>query len=304
MPVFSAPLAMDVESAASYQTALQWWRWPAGDADAARFFEGLSWYLQGRTVERQFDLAHGRPGHSVVTARLFGGAVPWVFSFLTVDRGAADGWLLRQDGATPVWSRDLPATLPIAAAREAIAFSTVEQLIGWPSLQGALHVLAERAGKEPVSRGRAVELLSDATGQDLSDALTFRSIDYSIAAVTTQAAMAPCPPAGCIRTLVEVHRRGDLARSAEALEVRVTFLDEQVAATAWDGSTESERFEFASSSPASVVEIDPRRVLRMDTDPLNNRVVVSARQTPSTGKWLSAWAVWLQDASLAYSFLF
>ncbi|MFM8533103.1 MAG: hypothetical protein ACKOEC_05860, partial [Acidimicrobiia bacterium] len=89
-PWLSAPLSMDVESAVAYRTALRWWKWPAGDASAAQFFQGLSWYLQGRTIERQFDLAHGRPGHSVVGARFFGGHVPWTFPFLPVDRFAAD----------------------------------------------------------------------------------------------------------------------------------------------------------------------------------------------------------------------
>jgi hypothetical protein len=277
---WSAPLTMDVEAAAVHDVGMRWWRWPPDDASSEQFFSALSWYLQGRVIEPLNDLWHSRSGHSAAGMRVFGGDVPWAFPMLHLDRFTA------------------ARSLAPDAARGALAFATVERYIGWPALQGSLRVLAERAAQAPVSRAEAITILSDAAGQDLTWLLPMFerqfAYDYSVGDVAVEPG----------RTRVIVHRRGATFVARQGVEVRVTFEDGQQASARWDGRADSHTVEFQSASAPAIVEIDPHRILQLDAKPLNNRVSIGPRRATPITKWAASWAVWLQDATLTYSFLF
>ncbi len=327
LPWRSAPAAMDIESQVAYGIALQWWSHLAGAQDIVPMAESLSWYLQSRVVERLFNARYFAPGHSTDAVRFFGGNVAWTFPSLRFNRWTAglgrDGFLRRnaRPDAWPAAGRRLPSGLNLLAVRGALGFGSLERYLGWPVLQGALHVLAARIADGRMTRHDAVETISAAAGQDLSwffDAVFDPTLhfDYAVDAFATAPASAPCPSGTCYRTDVTVARRGNgeftgasrepegQYEAGEGLGLQVTFADGQVLTTRWDGRSAHRTFEFESPASATSVRLDPEGTLLLDANPLDHGRNTSAQTNVPIGKWVARWMVWLQDAMLAYAMLF
>jgi hypothetical protein len=84
LPWRTSDSLMEVEAQVAFAIAMLYWPERAGDdVSIAR---GLSWYLQGRVVERLFNIAYARPGHSSDGLRFFGGYVPWGLPALRLSR--------------------------------------------------------------------------------------------------------------------------------------------------------------------------------------------------------------------------
>lgn len=322
LPWRSAPATMDIESQVAYGLAHYWW--PAWSNDQATRIaaNGVAWYLQSRIVERLYDFTYFNPGHDADALRFFGGVIPWEFPLLRMRRdtaGLGRPEFLRGQGARG-WQqpgRRLPTSLEHQSIRMALAFGSLERLVGWPALQGALAASAREARANAMSAERLVAILGEATGRDVAWLFELArnpvaSVDYAIGSF----AFGPCPAAACILTRVTVNRLGDgifsgSSRppdggydSGDAVVVRVAFVDGQQAEARWDGRRTTKVFEFESPAAPSGAQLDPDRMMLLDVNAINhNRLAVPATNVP-IGKWVARWLVWVQDAALSYASLF
>ena len=288
------PASMDVESAIAFELARAWLP-PAGD-DAAAIRDGAAWYLQSRSVETLFDYTHFLPGHSADRQLLFGGLWVEAFAWLPVDRWTAGVGRGRYDDDD--------------RTRGAAAFATLERYLTWPVLQGALAAWAQ---SDVATRADITSLIGNAVAQDLGwfFAVAFdrtRRIDYAVTAMTS-AADPQCAPSPCYRTRVSAANLGTTAfsgssrapsgpyKGGDAVEIVVGFADGSEAAARWDGREQAREFEFVSAAPARFAAVDPRRVIVIDDNHLNNRLDAD-RGGPVPMRWMARWLIWLQDAAL------
>ena len=321
----SAPETMDLESQTAFGIARLWWPGLRKHADNAPIADGLAWYLQSRIVDRLFDFSFLVPGHSAMGDRYFGGAWPWAFRILPLGRWS--GGLGREEYLRSRSSRSfshaparrLPPELTPSGLRGAHAFATLEQLVGWPTLQGALRVTAGAANGE-MTRQEFQQRIASATGREL--AWFFRAafddsvgFDYAVQELTTGES-APCGAGPCFRTRVAVARLGSgqftgrsepssgSFESGDGMELRVSFADGQQATARWDGRAAARTFEFDSASAAVAAAVDPERILLLDENVLNNTIRTDVRPNVAIAKWVAYWLVWLEGAALGYSGLF
>jgi len=327
LPGWSAPATMDIESAVAYALARTWWPDSQPGGATATVVNGAAWYLQSLVVERLFDLRYLSPGHSADGVRYFGGAVPWAIPSLTLGRstvGLGRAEFLRSSSVSARWpasARRLPASVDHDAVRGALAFGTLERYLTWPVLQGALHAWARRAAEGPMSRSEIAATMSAAAGQDLSWFFTsvFDTPDrfnYALESFSTGPASEPCANGPCYRTRAHAVRLGEAQfagasrpaseafESGDAMTIRVRFADGQDATARWDGRQATRTFEFDSRSPAVSARLDPDRTLLLDENYLDDHRGMDEPTNVPVEKWVARWAVWLQDAMLAYSSLF
>jgi hypothetical protein len=321
LPQWSTPRAMEVESQVAFGIARLWWPGFEADLDSRRLADGLSWYIQSRTIERWYAVSSPVPDYSDDSARFFGGAWPWPFRILPLDRwtaglGRAEFLRAANGGSWPTPGRRPPHGFDPLTPRIALAIGTIERLVGWPSLQGALRVLASAAAIDTLTVEEAVGILSAAVGQDLAWLITpaldpAQSFDYRLESLST--APGVCADRTCYTTRVVAARRGTAAfsgtrnqragdyQAGDALELRVTFADRQSVSVRWDGRDPSRTFEFESPVPAVAAHLDPDRVLLLDASYLDNVQTLEGTTNVSLLKWAARWMVWLQDAALTYS---
>lgn len=306
-PWRSDAATMDVESAVAYDVARRWWPGVGADSDAAPLLEGVAWYLQSRVVEALFDRTFFVEGHHADHVHFFGGTWPWAFRGLPLSRwtGGLDriGYLQAQPGGT--------------RARGGLAFGTLERVLTWPVLQGALRAWVQESEMSPLSRADVERVISDAAGQDLSwffapafDA--HQTFDFAVTQASTES-RPDCGGAPCFVTRVTAERLGTAQftgsarapagpyESGRSLQLRVTFADQQRITAWWDGRSSAKTWEFESAAPTVAVVLDPDRTLLLDENFLNNAVKLPGTTNVPVAKWVARWLVWLQDATLTYT---
>jgi hypothetical protein len=327
VPWWSAPSAMEIEAAVAHGVARAYW--PAEGASEGRLpvADALAWYLQSRIVDRVFNVRYFADAYNTESLRLFGGSVPWTFPTLRLSRwngGLARDVFLRAGAAdigasSRVQGRRLPLGVSPATVRGALAFASLERYLGWPTLQGALRVLAQQYRDQLLTQAVVAHAIGAAVGRDLEwfFAVAFdesRRLDYGLRSFVTEPA-SPCAAPECHRTEVVVVRRGTAAftgtsrtlvepyEAGEGIVLDVAFEDGQVVTATWDGRAEEKRVAIDSPAPARVARLDPKGVLLLDVNTLDHLRRTSADTNVPVTKWLARWAVWLQNAMLTYTML-
>jgi hypothetical protein len=271
----SSPMTMDLEAATAFALARQWWpQQPSTLAD------GVSRYLQGRVVARSFDLSFGRAGAGVDKLALFGGTYTVPFSQLRFDGPAAG--LDRLEISNPI-------------DKVALAFASLERLVGQPRFIGALHALV---AQRPDTDARFITGLNESLGQDVSGlfdaAASPVAMNYAIANVTTE----PCMPAPCTRLRVDLAHQGPVFAG---VEVRAEFADGQIVSTTWNGREAAHEVVFEGPSEPVRVSLDPDAHNLLDDNLADQSMHPDGRTNVAMPKWIGRWLVWLQNAMLAYS---
>ena len=150
--------AMSVEMHVAYEIARQWFG--RTDSDAVN---GIAWYLQSRVVERLYDYAYHQPGHSGEVVWLFGRTVPVGLPSLRLSRSTKV--LGRFDELQwPDTYPGLPSSVDRTVLRGSMALASLERLVGWPSLQGALFEARRQSASRALSLDELGQILSDAMG--------------------------------------------------------------------------------------------------------------------------------------------
>ncbi len=98
-----------------------------------------------------------------------------------------------------------------------------------------------------------------------------------------------------------IERRGD-AVFAGSLPIETRFADGTTLRDSWDARQAQVTIDYVSASPAIAAAIDPEIILILDQDRSNN--IFTTQPLPWNRlalKLACDWAIWLQNAMLAYS---
>ncbi len=104
---------------------------------------------------------------------------------------------------------------------------------------------------------------------------------------------------GWYRTTVVVRR---LEAGIFPVDVMVTFANGEQARETWDGRARWQRFTFDRPVKAVSAQVDPERVLLLDTNYTNNSRAIEPATEQAAAKWSLRWMVWLQDLMMTYAF--
>ena len=87
------------------------------------------------------------------------------------------------------------------------------------------------------------------------------------------------------------------------VDVMVTFENGEQARVKWDGRPRWQQFTFDRPSKAVSAQVDPERVLVLDTYVTNNSQTLAPAGDAAASKWSLRWMVWLQDLLMTGAFL-
>jgi hypothetical protein len=278
-PFWQGRGAMFVERQLAQRAVRSFWPEHIDDAKAAAILDGFAGYLQTRAIERLFDQAFLRPGHSYDTLPYFGGHVIWSFPPLRLSRHA-------------VATRD----------RYAAVFASLERWIGTPTLQGAMFQIAQLP-QDRLTADVIVTTISNAAGQDLSwlFAAAETEISYGVTALTPTSVTVTRKGAGMF-TGRSAERAGDF-ESGDAVRLNVVFGSGETTTVRWDGRDQSRTFQFQAPSPVTAAFLDPEGIITLDQNRLDNSIVPARPTNVPVRKWVARWMVWLQHTMLSYGML-
>jgi hypothetical protein len=264
--------------------------------------EGLTTYATARAM------AEAYPGRFVAGAQYFGGLVSWPYEdvrwSLDVDGLRSNSYRLTTGWNTPqtaTW-RFWPATAGgTSYSRTALWLATLEQHIGWPTLQRVLAAHFSRGMFRHPTPEEFFATASEVSGQDLAwffDAVqrSDATFDYAVGPVIS------APREGTdrrIRTTVVVRR---LAEGIFPVTVRMRFADGTMTDERWHGADRWRTFDYERESKLVAVEIDPERVLALDVNRVNNSWSATPHGERAADRWALRWMGWLQHVLVTYAF--
>jgi hypothetical protein len=261
--------------------------------------EGLNTFSTARVIEQAYE-----PNY--YAQRYFGGFVPWVFRDLPLTRGVDGdrmagyrGAAARDAQATPTYRYWPPTGGAITYNKTALWLHTLEQHLGWPTLQRVMSTYFQRYAFKHPTPADFFAVANEVSGQDLTwffDQVYRGSqvFDYGVDAFTSKEMSDRA-----FHTVVTARRYGD---GVFPVDVKVTYQDGQEQTWTWDGRDRWKMFEADRPSRAVSVEVDPRRVLVLDVNRTNNSAAIDPAGPKAARKWSLAWLVWLQDQLLTYGF--
>jgi hypothetical protein len=280
--------------------------------------EGLNTFSTARVMDAAL-------GTNFYSKRYFGTFVPWVFRDLRLTRDI-DG--NRLGAFRPVAENDVQSTATwrywpgsasaITYNKTSLWLHTLERMIGWETLQRAMSTYFSRWAFRHPRPEDFFAVINEVSGQDLTwffDQVhrssnvfdygvdTFRSVPDTgrghFGEGRDRAFSAASGAAGSYRTTVVVRRYGE---GEFPVDVRVQFENGEDVRWRWDGRDRWKLFEIDKPSRASLVQVDPERVLLLDLNYTNNSATLEPRVAPAARKWSLAWMIWLQDHLLTYGF--
>jgi hypothetical protein len=261
--------------------------------------EGLNTFSTARVIEQAYE-----PNY--FTQRYFGGFVPWVFRDLRLTRGVDGDRMagyrsaaVRDTQATPSYRYWPPTGGAITYNKTALWLHTLENHLGWPTLQRVMAAYFQRNAFKHPKPADFFAVANEVSGQDLTwffDQVYRGSqvFDYGVDAFTSKEM-----GDRAFHTIVTARRYGD---GVFPVDVKVTYKDGQEQTWTWDGRDRWKMFEADRPSPAVSVEVDPRRVLLLDVNRTNNSAALEPAGPAAARKWSLVWLVWLQDQLLTYGF--
>lgn len=278
-PWWASPLSMEVESQVAFELA----RRRLSPIASGALVDGLAWHLQSRVVEELFDYAAHQPGHHAEELRLFGGCVRWGIPLLVLPRDARD---------------DRP---PMAIGRAADAVATLEGVVGWPALAGALRVIASDQ-RPTLNRDAVKAVMESALGVPLDWFIEALDPDFTVNYSLRSVAIRPeqCDGVPCFETAVTVARQGP---ALLAVPIAIEFGAERRSTITWSGAEGEKVFTFRSGLAPTAVTLDPERRMRLDSNRLDQRWVAGPASPARPVKMLASWMIWLQNAVLTYDVL-
>jgi hypothetical protein len=280
--------------------------------------EGLNTFAAARALDRFF-----RPH---LSKRYFGDFLPWTFGDFRLTR-ETDGNRLagyREAAygdvqALPSW-RYWPATSGATTYNKAALWlNTLERMLGWETLQRILSTYFTRYQFRHPGPREFFDVATEVSGRDLSWFFdrVYRSsaaFDYGIDLFTSER--------GVVRGFMDAGGRRSFAESAAAgagfhtmvvarryeegvfpVDVRVVFENGEEVRWRWEGTERWKLFEVHKPVRAAYAQVDPERVLLLDTNYTNNSAKLeTGAATRAALKWSLTWLVWMQDQLLTYGF--
>lgn len=253
--------------------------------------------------------------------RFFGDFLPWQFRDIPLKRATDTNWMnsYRRMGdrdalATPTFQL-WPATHQAQSYHKtALMLHTLERTHTWEVMQKVLSTYFTRWQFKHPQPDDFFAVVEEVTG--LPHAWFFDQVyrssnkfDYSIerldSATIASRGLADDltfedqKTAGTYRTTVVARR---LEAGVFPVDVLVTFSNGEQARESWDGRSRWRAFTFDRPVKAVSAQVDPERVLLLDTNYTNNSKVMEPATEAAATKWSLRWMVWLQDLLMTYAF--
>lgn len=280
--------------------------------------EGLNEYSDAHVQDLAFQPRY-------FTQRFFGGFVPWLYRDITLKRATDLNWMNTYRRAA---DRDAIAT-PTAALwpgtnqaqtyhKTALMLHTLERMHTWEVMQRVFSVYFARWKFQHPRPEDFFAVLNEVTGKDhawfidqvyrssntfdyaierfVSEPITARGLMESDSGLTFQEPKSE----GQYRTTVVVRRLG---AGQFPVDVLVTFDDGGQARERWDGAARWTVFTFDRPHKAVSAQVDPERVLLLDTNYTNNSKTLEPKADVAATKWSLRWMVWLQDLFMTWAFV-
>jgi aminopeptidase N len=143
------------------------------------------------------------------------------------------------------------------------------------------------------------QVVSEVSGQDLTWFFdqVYRSsntFDYGV-----QDLISERRDGGTYRTTVVARRYGE---ATFPVDVVTTFAGGHQITERWNGADRRTIYVYDRAERVVSAQVDPRRVLLLDTAYTNNSRTLEPRGGEASLGWAARWMVWLQDLMVTYAF--
>jgi hypothetical protein len=288
------------EMTVAHETGHQWWYGivASNEFEHAWIDEGINTYATARVLAEAFP-------DNRWELRYFGGLVPWSFPeipYTRIDNDRMAGYRDNAEAdvpATPTF-RYWPSTASITSYNKtALWLHTLENHLGSPVMQKILSTFFERWKFRHPRPDDFFQIVNEVSGQDLTwffDQVYRGSntFDYGVQDLVSERR-----DDGTFRTTVIARRYGE---ATFPVDVVTTFADGHRITEKWTGLDRRAIYVYDRQSRAAHVQIDPNRVLLLDTAYTNNSRTLDPRSGEASRGWAARWMVWLQDLMLTYAF--
>jgi hypothetical protein len=310
----------DPEYVVIHETGHQWWQGMVANNEVLHAWldEGINEYADSRVQSIAFQ-----PNYLV--QRFFGGFIPWQYRDIALQRATDTNYMNtfrrhadRDALATPTYLLWPGTHQSLSYHKAALMLHTLERFHSWEVMQRVLATFFTRWKFRHPAPDDFFAVLDEVTGQDhktfIEQAYSNSHVfDYAIERLDSGniawrgLGEAPSGPAYEQQTLDKLYRTVVVARRIGSgqfpVDVLVTFADGHQERERWDGLARWQTFTFDRPARAVSAQVDPERVLLLDTNFTNNsRTLEPARDRAAT-KWSLRWMVWLQDLLMTCAFL-
>ena len=279
--------------------------------------EGLNEYTDSRVQDVAFQ-----PNYLV--ERFFGGFIPWQYrdiplkrtdtNYISTYRRNPD----RDSISVPTASLWPGTHQNMSYHKTALMLHTLERIYTWEVMQRVLSVYFAKWKFGHPQPEDFFAVLDQVTGKDHGWFVdqVYRSsntFDYSVDQLTSDPTASrgimespdglkfqETKADGQFHTVVVVRRLGG---GQFPVDVLVTFSNGEQAREKWDGTGRWGLFTFDRPFKAVSAQIDPERILLLDTNYANNSRTTEPRSAQAATKWTLRWMVWLQDLFMSSAFL-
>jgi aminopeptidase N len=201
--------------------------------------------------------------------------------------------------STPSYQYWPGTSVAITYDKSALWLHTLERYLGWPVMQRILATYYERWKFRHPRPDDFFRIASEVSGKDLAwffDEVhrSSHTFDYGVQDVVTHSL-----DGGRHRTTVVVRRFGE---ATFPVDVVTTFDDGERITERWDGAERRTSYVYEKPARATLVQVDPQRVLLLDVNYTNNTRLARSRSGEASLKWAATWMTWLQDLMLTYAF--
>lgn len=328
----------DPEYVVIHETGHQWWQGMVANNEILHAWldEGINEYADSRLQSIAFQ-----PNYLV--QRFFGDYIPWQYRDIPLKRATDTNWMntfrraeTRDSLATPTYMLWPGTHQALSYHKAALMLHTLERFHSWEVMQRVLKTFFEQWRFKHPTPDDFFAILNDVTRQDhkpFLEQVYHRSdtFDYAIERIASEhiawrglndsAASAKASTSanatadrtarhGLVyeeQTLDKLYRTTVVARRLGTgqfpVDVLVTFTDGHQERERWDGQARWQTFSFDRPARAVSAQVDPERVLLLDTNFTNNSRALEPAADRAATKWSLRWMVWLQDLLMTCAFL-
>lgn len=306
----------DPEYVVLHEAGHQFWYGLVANNETERGWldEGLNEYSDSRVQAEALQ-----PNYLV--QRFFGDFIPWQFRDIPLKRATDTNWMntYRRMGDRDALSTPTYALWPgthqaQSYHKTALVLHTLERKHTWEVMQKVLSTFFTRWQFRHPQPDDFFAVVAEVTGQPQAWFFdqVYRSsnkFDYAVDSFESKTpssrglgddlTFATATAEGTFRTTVVVRR---LEAGVFPVDVLVTFSNGEQARETWDGRARWHAFTFDRPVKAVSAQVDPERVLLLDTNYTNNSKVMAPDTKAAATKWSLRWMVWLQDLMMTYGF--
>lgn len=279
--------------------------------------EGFNEYSDARVQDLAFQPLY-------LTERYFGGFIPWQYRDIVRKRATDLDWMntYRRNPDHDALSTPTASLWPgthqnMTYHKTALMLHTLERMYTWEVMQRVMSVYFARWKFKHPQPADFFQVLNEVTGKNndpfIEQVFGSNTFDYSVDRLVSEPisarglmespnglAFQEPKDANQFRTTVVVRR---LAAGIFPVDVLVTFANGDQAREKWDGRARWTTFTFDRPHKAVSAQIDPERVLLLDTNYTNNSRTLTPQNHAAADKWSLRWMTWLQDLFMTWSFV-